>query len=684
MQYFRISPRYFAVAIAMACTSAVQLGFAQQSEQIEEVVIWGRSLQQLGTAGAASQGTVGFTDFSTRPFARVGELVEVVPGMVATQHSGPGKANQYFLRGFNLDHGTDFSTYFDGMPVNMRTHAHGQGYMDLNFIIPEIIERIDFQKGPYFADTGDFSLAGSNAMKTYDQLDRNFTELTMGSRDEIRLLTAGDVDLAEGTLLYALEHHQTNGFYALEQDVRKYNGLLKYTGDIGGVPSRITFSAYDSEWISTNQIPLRAVESGLIDRFGFIDPDLGGNSYRYSLAGNFELNNWELGLYASSYYMSLINNPTYLLNDPVNGDEFEQEDKRNLFGGTLRNSIETEIFGLPVTQRVGLDLRYDDVNELNLFNTAGRRRIGSVREDEAKELSVGLFGEWEFALSERLRGTFGFRMDHYDFDVTAMQALNSGSDNDSLWQPNIGLAYLVNDNLELYANYGHGFHSNDVRAAVNRVDPITGDPTEQQAILAEGEGSEIGFRYDTLEGFNITVAYFELAMDSELVFVGDAGTTEPGDPTRRNGIELNAFWEINPRLVFDLNAAKTDGHFRTLPSGANSIPDAQEEVLGAGLTYVGLGNGWTASLRVRHFGDATLTEDESVFKQSSTLVNLGVAYSQPSWEIGLDVINLFDRDVDDIAYFFESQLPGEVDPVEDIHFHPANPRAFRVMLRYKF
>lgn len=653
-------------------------------ERIEEVLIWGRSLQQLGTAGAASQGVVGYDDFSTRPFARVGELVEVVPGMIATQHSGPGKANQYFLRGFNLDHGSDFSTYFDGMPVNWRTHAHAQGYMDLNFIIPEVIERIDFQKGPYFADTGDFSLAGSNAMKTYDQLESNFTEVTIGSRDELRLLTAGDFELGDGTLLYAIEHHQTNGFFDLDQDVRKYNGLLKYTGEFAGVPSRITFSAYDSVWVSTNQVPQRAVDSGLIDRFGFIDPDLGGNSYRYSLTGNFELNNWQLGLYASSYYMSLINNPTYILNNPVQGDEFEQEDKRALFGGSLRNEHEGELFGIPVTGRIGSDIRFDDVGELNLFNTVSRTRTGSIREDEAEELSIGVFGELEFAVSDRLRATLGLRADYYDFEVSALQPENSGGDNDTLWQPKIGLAYLLNENLELYANYGHGFHSNDVRAAVNQVDPITGEPTEQQPILVEGEGGELGFRYDNLQGFNIAVAYFELATDSELVFVGDAGTTEPSDPTRRKGIEVNAFWEIQESLVLDFSAAKTDGHFRGLPDGANSIPDAHEEVLGAGLTYVGLGNGWTASIRVRHFGDAALTADEVVQKGSSTLVNLGVSYARPSWEIGVDVLNLFDRGDDDIAYFFESRLPGEAAGVEDIHFHPANPRTVRALLRYKF
>ncbi len=669
--------------ISLATLVSMQPTWAQQ-DQIEEVVVWGRSLQLIGTADSASQGVIGYADFSTRPIARVGELVEVVPGMIATQHSGPGKANQYFLRGFNLDHGSDFSTFFDGMPVNMRTHAHAQGYMDLNFIIPEIIERIDFQKGPYFADTGDFSLAGSNSMKTYDVLEEGFSELTLGSRDEIRFVTANSFDFAEGSLLYALEHQQTNGFYDLEQDVRKLNGLLKYTGDFAGVPSRITLSAYDSAWTSTNQVPQRAVNNGLIDRFGFIDPDLGGESYRYSITGNFELaESWDLNLYASSYYMSLINNPTYLLNDPINGDEFEQEDERRLFGGTLRNEAEIELFGVPVRRTVGSDIRYDNVDELNLFNTLSRRRISTIREDKAEEFSIGAFGELQFLVTDVLRATVGVRYDYYDGEVDAFRSQNSGSDDDSLWQPNIGLAYRLNENLEFYGNYGHGFHSNDVRAAVNTVDPVTGDPTESLEMLVEGKGSEIGFRYDTLEGFNLSAAYYTLKMDSELVFVGDAGTTEPGDPSRRDGIEVTSFWEISDQLVFDISGAKSDGHFIGLPSGENAIPDAHDLVYGVGLTYAG-GNGWTSSLRVRHFGDAALTEDEVVEKGSSTLLHFGLSYEQDNWEIGLDILNLLDEEDDDIAYWFESQLPGEAAAVEDIHFHPADPRTVRVLMKYKF
>ncbi|MGY8786032.1 MAG: TonB-dependent receptor [Pseudomonadales bacterium] len=668
---------------ALACCLGSQLAQSQEVEEVEEVIVWGRSLQLLGNTNSASKGVVGYSDFSTRPLSRVAELVEVVPGMIATQHSGPGKANQYFLRGINLDHGSDFSTYFDGMPVNFRTHAHAQGYMDLNFIIPEIIERVDFQKGPYFADTGDFSLAGSNSMKTYDALAENFTEITFGSEDEIRLVTANSFQLANGSVLAAFEHHQSNGHFDLDQDVRKYNGLLKYTGDIANIPSRITFSAYDSQWISTNQVPQRAVDSGLISRFGFIDPDLGGESHRYSLTGNFQINDWDLNLYASSYYMSLINNPTYFFNNPADGDEFEQEDERRLFGGSLRKRSESEIFGLPATQTVGIDIRYDDVNELNLFNTIGRRRLSSIREDEAEEFSAGLFAESQISLTDKLRATLGVRVDFYDFEVDALREGNSGSDQDSLWQPNIGLAYRVNENVELYLNYGHGFHSNDVRAAVNTIDPVTGDPTEAQDVLVEGKGSEIGFRYDTLNGFNIAIAAFELRTDSELVFVGDAGTTEPSDPTNRGGVEINSFWEINENWVFDFSAAKTSGHFRGLPSNADSITDAHEQVLAAGLTHVG-NNGLTASLRVRHFSDAALTEDESVQKDGSTLVHAGVSYAFSNWEIGIDVLNLLDADDDDIAFFFESQLAGETTGAEDIHFHPSNPRHIRLLLKYRF
>ena len=237
-------------------------------ESIDEVVVWGRGLDLLGSADSASHGIVGYSDFSTRPMLRVGELVEVVPGMMATQHSGPGKANQYFLRGMNLDHGSDFSARFDGMPVNMRSHAHATGYLDLNFVIPEIIETVEYRKGPYYADMGDFSAAGGSLFKSYDRLEQSFAEIQAGTENDYRFVGASSLEVGSGDLLYALEYSVRDGPWVLEQDLNKINALLKYTGTYQGADVRISALAYDAEWNSTNQIPLRAVETGTTSRFG--------------------------------------------------------------------------------------------------------------------------------------------------------------------------------------------------------------------------------------------------------------------------------------------------------------------------------------------------------------------------------------------------------------------------------
>jgi len=650
---------------------------------MEEIVVWGRASQLLGVADAASQGIVGYADFSTRPLMRVGELVEVVPGMIATQHSGSGKANQYFLRGMNLDHGSDFAAHFDGMPVNFRTHAHAQGYLDLNFVIPEIVERVEYRKGPHYADSGDFSLAGSASFKTYDRLERGFSELMLGTDQDIRLVGADSHDLTSGTLLYAGELQTRNGPWDLNEDLEKLNGLLKYSGTIGGVESHITATAYTAEWNSTDQIPLRAVESQQLNRFGFVDPDIGGESTRMSLAATLYLGATELVVYGSRYELNLLSNPTYFLGDPINGDEIEQEDRRTVLGAAVRHDWDVIFADRVIIPSVGAELRYDDVDELNLFNTVARERIGSVREDEAQELSIGIFGQVEVLWTERLRTTFGLRGDFYDFDVTAKNPVNSGSDSDSLIQPKLGLAYEIADDMEFYANYGTGFHSNDVRGVTIRVDPVTGDPAVPVDTLVEGEGYELGYRSEAWPGLKFSVAAFSLDLDSELLFIGDAGTTEPSDATRRRGIEMSAFWQANDNLVVDVTAAKTRGRFRNAPPGEDLIPDAHELVVGAGATWVYPG-GLTASLRVRHFADAPLSEDGAIRKGDSTLVNLGVSYDFGNFEAGIDVLNVFDADDDDIAFFFESQLLGEPVPVEDIHFHPAESRAVRASLRWRF
>ncbi|MDC0598238.1 TonB-dependent receptor plug domain-containing protein [Gammaproteobacteria bacterium] len=661
---------------------------AQQSEETEEpieaIYVWGRGTELLGEADSGSHGLVGNADFSTRPMMRVGELVEVIPGMIATQHSGPGKANQYFLRGMNLDHGSDFTAIFEGMPINFRSHAHASGYLDINIIIPEIIETVEFHKGTYYAQNGDFSAAGSARFKTYDRIEQNYVELTLGNFNHQRVLGAASVDTTNGTMLFAGEAEYRDGPWDLEQDVNKYNGFLKYTGDFMGIDSQLTFMAYDSNWNATDQIPLREVLNGNLSRFGFVDGTLGGESSRYSMIGNFDFdNNFTANAYYSNYSLNLFGNPTYFLNDPVNGDQIEQEDQRSVWGGFIKHSQELVWKQRPVTPTLGVEFRFDDIDEVNLFNTRERQRLNAVRNDTVEELSFSMFGEVEVLWSDRFRTTFGLRGEFFNWDVDAQLAPNSGSGSDSLIMPKFSAAWIPVSGYEVYFNYGEGFHSNDVRGAEISIDPVTGDPVSPVDTMVQAEGAEIGVRAEPTDGVNITLVGFWMELDSELLFVGDAGTSEPNDATERRGVELSAFWELNDWIVLDATATYNRARFQDAPSGADYIPDAHKTTASAGITLVHP-SGFTGSFRMRHFGDAPLEETDTVQKDGTTLFNLGLSYTADKYEVGLDVLNVFDDDGNDIEFFFESQLAGEIAPVADFHFHPVESRAYRARFRYKF
>ena len=535
--------------------------FAHEEEvvrNLDTVIVHGRGLELIGEAGAASEGVVGYADFEDRPLSRVGELVEVIPGAVATQHSGEGKANQYFLRGFNLDHGTDFSATVDGVPANMRTHGHGQGYLDLNFVIPEIVERVNYRKGPYSAQAGDFSAAGSARYQTYDRLDDSFAEISFGEGNYLRTVAAASFDLSPGSsLLLAGEAQAYDGPWVLEQDLEKLNLFAKYTRQTFTYKYQLLATAYKSEYVSTDQVPLRAIKSGAIDRFGFIDDDLGGETTRYSLAFNNEITHGDgattrMNAYAVAYDFSLYSNFTYFLDDPVNGDEFEQIDERTYYGGTLSHSRDLSD---RLTLRAGGDIRSDDISDIGLFRTASRQRISTTRRDSVRETSVSAWGELEYDLTDTLRATAGLRGDYFDAEVDARSlAANGGDASDSLLSPSLGLAWQARPGVELYANYGEGFHSNDVRGATITIDPATGDPASAVPILVRAKGSELGARFEG-KHLKATLALFQLDLDSELVFVGDAGTTEANDASTRHGLEASLFlapndWRRGHRLPF--------------------------------------------------------------------------------------------------------------------------------------
>ncbi|MBI1339157.1 TonB-dependent receptor [bacterium] len=666
---------------------ALPEGVAQTRETApadDTVIVFGRALDLIGEAHSASEGVVGYADFEDRPLSRIGELVEVVPGVIATQHSGEGKANQYFLRGFNLDHGTDFSVSVDGLPVNMRTHGHGQGYLDLNFLIPEIVEQVRYRKGPYFADGGDFSAAGSAAYRTDDRLPQPFLELRVGEFDYVRGVAAGSFDLGPATtLLLAAERQTYGGPWVLDQDLDKLNGFAKLTHRRGAARFDVSLSAYESTWVSTDQIPERAVASGLIDRFGFIDDDLGGGTRRFSLNAGMAIDHADgasttLRAYLVDYDFTLYSNFTYFLEDPVNGDEFEQRDDRTLLGGSLthaRRLSET------VALRAGADLRRDDISDVGLFRIAARQRVSTVREDAVEQTSLDAWAEAEVRLSESLRATLGLRADHFDVDVTAISTpANGGSADDSLLSPSAALAWRLSPAVELYANYGQGFHSNDGRGATITIDPVSGDPVERTPLLVRAEGAELGGRIERPR-WNAAVAAFWLTLDSELVFVGDGGSTEPNDATERFGVEANAFWTPTDWLTFDASAAWTDAQF-DIAGAATEIPGAVESVFAAG-ALVRLDPA-TFSIRVRHFSEAPLIEDGSVTSDPTTIFNTAATWDAGPATFSIEILNLFDAEDADITYFYESRVAGEPAGVEDRHFHPIEPRQLRVGVRYRF
>lgn len=653
-------------------------------EQVEEVVVYGRALQMLGTADSASEGVVGYDDLRLAPLMRVGELAEAVPGMVATQHSGTGKANQYFLRGFNLDHGTDFSAFVDGVPINMRTHAHGQGYLDLNFLIPELVETATYRKGPYSALVGDFSSAGSVAFRLYDEVDQGSLTVTAGSFDFYRVFGATSFAALDGMVTVAADHNRYDGPWEIDEDLRQTRFFVNYKTRVGNAAAKISMLGYSGDWNSTDQIPQRAVDAGLISDTGFIDPDLGGETDRYAVTGQLDFESWQATAYFVDYRFALYSNFTYLLEDPINGDEFEQHENRSKYGLRVDGSSDWLAGFLPVTLRWGSDVRVDNIRDLALYPTVSRQRTGLVREDSVDETSLSGYADFGVTLSESLRVNLGLRADHFRWDVTANQPVNSGDGSDTLLSPKMSIAFRATEQVELYLNWGQGLHSNDVRGATIEVDPVSGQPADPVDVMVRSEGAEVGMRFESGERFNITLNAFSLDLDSELLFVGDGGSTEALGATERKGVELSVFMKFSDWLAGNAAYAYTDSKFKNDEGGGRYIPGAVDQSASLGLNGA-WDNGVFASLRGRYLGSVPLTEDNSVRSDPSLLLNGSLGWRMDSMELRLDVFNLLGTSDSDITYFYASRLPGEAaEGVDDIHFHPLEPFSARLSITFNW
>ncbi|MBR1156968.1 TonB-dependent receptor domain-containing protein [Bradyrhizobium sp. JYMT SZCCT0428] len=637
---------------------------------------------------AASEIRVTGEQFNARPASRVGELLEIVPGLIVTQHSGEGKANQYFLRGFNLDHGTDLAISVDGMPVNMPTHGHGQGYADINFLIPELVQSVNVRKGPYFADQGDFASAGAVGIDYLNKLPKNLAEITVGSYGYRRGLAAGSTAVGEGTLLAAVVANKYNGPWDVPDHVRKLNGVLRYSQGTATDGFTLSGMAYSNGWNSTDQVAQRAIDQGVIGRLGSLDPTDGGTSSRLSLSGNWAQSSAygqsKINAHVIRSQLTLFNNFTYFLDDPVNGDQFSQLDKRTVYGLNASHAFDVRLAGIETQTRVGLQTRGDDI-QVGLFKTLQRELLSTVREDNVRQGNVGLWADTTARWTDWLRTTVGIREDYFAGRVVSDAPANSGSAQASMTSPKAGIVLGPWFKTEFYGNAGYGLHSNDIRGATITVDPndkVT--PLDRVPLLVRSKGAEIGFRTKAIEGLTSSLAVFVLDFNSELLFVGDAGTTEPSRPSRRVGVEWTNQYKILP-WTLDFDFAYTRARFTDFDAVGNRIPGAPALVASGGVTFGG-DNGWFGALRARYFGPRPLIEDDSARSQGSLIFNARAGYKfDNGLRLQLDVLNLFDAQTNQIEYYYLSRLPGEpIGGVADRHVHPAEPLAVRLTLAGRF
>ena len=673
----------------------------------------------------ASELTISGEAINARTFTRPGEALEAVPGLIVTQHSGEGKANQYFLRGYNLDHGTDLAITVDDVPVNMRTHAHGQGYADLNWLIPETIGTMDVRKGPYFAEEGDFASVGSVHIGLIDRAEKGLAQVTAGSFGYRRLLGMDSAKVGDGSLLVAGEIGTYNGPWDNPDNVRKLNGLLRYSQGTAIDGVSVTGMAYSNKWNSTDQVPQRAITSAFLDGFGSEDPSDGGNTNRFALSGRVaqsdDLASWKANAYVVKSQLDLFNNFTYFLNDPVLGDQFHQHDDRLMAGANISRTLNGSFAGLPMQTTFGLQSRYDAI-DLALTNTFQRSFLSNVRSDKVGEGSVGIFAENTVRWTDWLRTTVGWRGDYYAAGVTSLfNADNSGRVDASLGSPKFRLVLGPFNQTEFFLGAGYGMHSNDARGATTTEDPSdSATKLSPSPLLVRTRGAEVGVRSKIIPGLDSSFSVFILDQDSEILFSGDAGDTEATRASRRYGFEWTNHYRPRSWIDIDTDLAMTHARFRGTDSEqaavyaslagcpeaqignapGNYIPNAPPMVASAGI-MLGEKTGWFGGVRWRYLAASPLTEDNAFRSSATSIFNGRLGYrADNGWRIQLDVLNLFDAQANQITYAYGSLLKtdtlynlctGGVAPaavcrngVMDYVLHPVEPLTFRLTVAGMF
>jgi hypothetical protein len=678
------------------------------------MVVLGRQDSLLGIADSATQGTTGAAQLADRPILRSGEILETVPGVIITQHAGGGKANQYFLRGFNLDHGTDFAIFLDDMPLNLPTHAHGEGYSDMNTVIPEFVQRVNYEKGPYYADVGDFGSAGNAHLVFYKTLPQDFVTLEGGMYGYERGVFGVSQRAGTGNILYGGEVYHDDGPWTHPDDYWKFNGILTYSQGDDANGFRVTARGYHGEWNSSDQI---ASSFGRTNFFGAINPTDGGNSQRYSLQAEWHRadanSETKITAYVFYYDLDLFSDFTYFLADTNRGDQFEQQDRRWVAGLDAHHALFNQWLGRNVENTFGLQVRNDWIDN-GLYQTEDRVRVDKLDTDtgglpavlpadtdvnDISDTQVGLYAENKIQWAEKFRSVAALRGDLDYFNVTSLtNPTNSGTASTFLPSPKLSLIFGPWKKTELYVQGGFSFHSNDGRGATQTQEPISadnpsGDATARIPALIQTRGAEIGVRTLMVPKLQSTVSLWYLHSDSELEQDGDTGgTVASQQPSDRYGIEWANYYALTRHLALDLDAADSIARFTSVDAadaapgspGGDHVPEAVGLVISSGVTLQDF-HGFSSSLRLRYFGPRNLTSD-GLYKSSETILLNAEAGCQINkmWRVSAEILNLLDRRDHDIDYAYESRVTPSAQPAFQSVFHPVEPIQLRVGLTARF
>ena len=666
--------------------------------------------------------TVSGEDLNARLLNRPGEIVEAAPGLMTVMHADAGKANQYYLRGWNLDHGTDLATFWDDIPVNLPTHAHGQGYTDLNWLIPETIGGLDIRKGPYWADVGDFENAGNLHINLRDSVERNIELVTVGSFGYQRYLTLGSTKAGDGTLLYAGEFTGYDGPWTNSDDMKKFSGVLRYSQGTATDGFSLTGMAYTNTWNSTDQVALRAYTTGQIGLYGELDPTDGGDTSRFSFSGRVaqttDDGSWKANAYLVKYTMDLWNNYTWDTNDPVNGDQFHQHDDRVYGGGGASRTFVGTFGSLPTETVIGAQSRYDDIT--TALNYSDKRQfLAAYINDHVDEGNAAIYGENTIHWTSWLRTVAGWRGDYYAANVDSiLQPANSGNPKEAIGSPKFRMVVGPFAKTEFFVGAGMGYHSNDARSTT--LTQVPGDPATPEGatpFLVRSRGAEIGVRTKAIPDLDSSISLFYIHQDSELFFDGDTGDTVAGLPSQRTGVEFTNDYRPFSWMHIDADLALSRARFlgydetqaalyQSLAGNpqaqignapGNYVYNAPRMVASAGIT-LGEKTGWFSALRWRYISSRPLTEDGVFQSPPFNVINAGVGYRfDNGWHIQLDALNLLNSTTDLATYAYGSLLTSDAmfamcfptpkipvavcqNGVMDYIYHPVEPLAFRLTL----